>query len=159
MADLYDENDLGIAYYRTKDQLRNFKLRVCLKRITSNSFFHSGDEDDLDNERSNRVLASRDIEYKIFHWQEKVFSQREIMFYSQKDYCEGILSEKYHESVCKLLKEGAPRRRLFTYVNNDKFLPPQITEACTTSQKEQFTSLAKQVIALRERNKVRRRVK
>ncbi|GAB1603795.1 Meckel syndrome type 1 protein homolog [Argonauta hians] len=157
MTELHDDCDVATAYYRTKDQLRNFKLRICLKRVTSHAFFNQDDDDIGIDVSHDQYAAGRDVEVKVFSWQQKCFSQREIDYFSVKENCTDILSEKYNDEVCKLTESDAPRRRLFTYVNNDKFLPPESITPCTTSRKEKKTALAEQMMAQWDRNKVTRR--
>lgn len=56
-------------------------------------------------------------------WQQKIFSKTEYNYYGQKENCNSDLEKKYHQLV-KALPEGHECGLLFTYTNDDKYLPP-----------------------------------
>lgn len=56
-------------------------------------------------------------------WQEKIFSKTELSYYGQSENCKTEVEKKFHQKV-KALPEGLEAGLLFTYTDDDKFLPP-----------------------------------
>lgn len=56
-------------------------------------------------------------------WQEKIFSKTELSYYGQSENCKTVTEKKFHQKV-KALSQGHEAGLLFTYTDDDKFLPP-----------------------------------
>ncbi|XP_061196324.1 uncharacterized protein LOC133204586 [Saccostrea echinata] len=153
MADLSDP-DLGAAYYRSSDPVKNLKIRVKLSRISSSNIVpQSNLEQDGSNLEMQKVQESmQDIEERVFNWQQKEFSKREVGFYQNIANCTTQLEKDYNAQVTEILSRGQPTNRLFTYVDHDNF--SQQDEAVffmTNSPKETPTILAEKMAHLRRR--------
>ncbi|XP_052801949.1 tectonic-like complex member MKS1 [Mya arenaria] len=168
MADLF-EPDVGTAYYRSSDPVKNLKICVKLDRITSTSLVPtaatgvgtapagggdvashtSGDEMEM-QDRNKPGL--KDKEETVISWQQKIFSQREIDYYKQDIDWMNPVDKNYHIEVTKLLSKGRPRNRLFTYVDHDSFSQEdKATEYLTTSPNEHPTFLSEKMAHVRKR--------
>ncbi|XP_048772095.2 tectonic-like complex member MKS1 [Ostrea edulis] len=153
MADLSDP-DLGAAYYRSSDPVKNLKIRVKLSRISSSNIVpHSNLEQDGSNLEMQKVQESlQDIEERVFDWQQKEFSKHEVDLYQNIANCTTQLEKDYNAKVTEILNKGPQNNRLFTYVDHDKF--SQQDEAVffmTNSPKETPTILADKMAHLRRR--------
>ncbi|XP_005107275.1 Meckel syndrome type 1 protein [Aplysia californica] len=127
MAGVYDP-DYGTAYYRSNDPIKNLKLRVTLKRVSAVGF-------DADAAQPNKTAEgvelatlgkgkksrSADSQECVVGWQEKIFCQREIEFYSKTENCQNVLDNKYHQEVTALLNKRRQQGMVFTYVDHDEF--------------------------------------
>ncbi|XP_060586854.1 tectonic-like complex member MKS1 [Ruditapes philippinarum] len=159
MADLY-EPDVGTAYYRSADPVKNLRLSVKLDRITSSSLIPK-----VPGAPAERRPSSEDVELKdltkqgmkdkeeiVISWQQKIFSQREIELYNSDDPNFSPIEKKYHNEVKALLDKGKPANRIFTYVDHDRFSQEdEATEYLTTSPKEQPTFLSEKMSHIRRR--------
>ncbi|ESO97860.1 hypothetical protein LOTGIDRAFT_228399 [Lottia gigantea] len=156
MADLY-EPDVGTAYYRSNDPLKNLRFRVTLKRITSTSIVpqaqNKSEDDDVELQSvDQKSSVQSDEEQMVILWQEKVFGQREIDLYSNADNCYNVMDQKYFEDVSKLLEKGRPTNRIFSYVDHDSFSNQDETlNYMTSSAKEKPSNLAKNMAHIRRR--------
>ncbi|XP_069134673.1 tectonic-like complex member MKS1 [Argopecten irradians] len=154
MADLY-EPDLGAAYYRSNDPIKNLNIKVKLERVTSSSIVPQQVEE---KENQNVEMQSmsdevqKDEEENVFRWQEKVFCLREIEQYGNEANCEGVMEMKYHKDVMEILEKGKPNNRLFTYVDHDKFSQSdELVQYITTSANEKPSILTEKMSHLRRR--------
>ncbi|KAK6183795.1 hypothetical protein SNE40_002424 [Patella caerulea] len=162
MADLY-EPDIGTAYYRTNDPLKNLRFRVRLKRVTSVSIVpqaQAENEGNLELQDFKEDQLQTDEEEQIFLWQQKIFGQREIELYQNPENCHNVMDKKYHDDVKKLLEKEVPSNRIFSYVDHDSFSHQDETlNFMTTSPKEKPTLLAKNMAHIRRRRIGGRQVK
>ncbi|XP_021374695.1 Meckel syndrome type 1 protein-like isoform X2 [Mizuhopecten yessoensis] len=154
MADLY-EPDLGAAYYRSNDPVKNLNISVKLERVTSSSIVpqQADEKEDQNVEMQNMSdEVQKDEEEKVFHWQEKIFCLREVDLYSNEANCEGVMEKKYHRDVTEILDKGKPNNRLFSYVDHDKFSQHDETiKYLTTSANEKPSLLSEKMANLRRR--------
>ncbi|XP_076452479.1 tectonic-like complex member MKS1 [Babylonia areolata] len=156
MAELH-EPDVGTAYYRSNDLIKNLQLRVCLRRMTSSTMAsqsgaggEGGSENgDVEMKGINEV-AKQDKEERSISWQEKVFSQREVELYSKEENCDSIVDQKYNEEVMAIVAKGRPTNRIFTYVDHDAYSHQDETvHLMTTSPKETPSVLAEKMAHVR----------
>ncbi|XP_064612245.1 tectonic-like complex member MKS1 [Liolophura sinensis] len=156
MADLY-EPDFGTAYYRSKDPVKNLKLRVKLVRITSSSAVPAAGQQDGGGSVELQTISqspkkTRDAEEYTFTWQEKVFSPREIELYSDPQNCFSVMEKKYCNDIKNILEKGKPTNRLFSYVAYDKYVSSdEAIQYMTTSASEKPTAVAEKMIQARRR--------
>ncbi|CAH1802231.1 unnamed protein product, partial [Owenia fusiformis] len=160
MADLC-EADLGTCFYRSKDSIKNIRIKVHIKKVTSASIVpqvaieqESGDNTEIKERRlkENTTGGADDTDTYTFKWQEKVFSDREIQLYNDANKCESVLERTYHEQVVKVLHDGKPTKRLFSYVDHDSFTNKDETlKPMTTSPTETQTTLAEKMVNVRRR--------
>ncbi|XP_033731555.1 Meckel syndrome type 1 protein-like isoform X1 [Pecten maximus] len=154
MADLY-EPDLGAAYYRSNDPIKNLNIRVKLEKVTSSSIIPQQTEEKENQNVEMQSLADevqKDEEERVFHWQEKVFCLRETELYSNEASCEGVMEKKYNKDVTEILEKGKPNNRLFSYVDHDKFSQSsESVQYLTTSANEKPSFLTEKMANLRRR--------
>ncbi|KAL4223339.1 Pleiotropic negative transcriptional regulator [Mactra antiquata] len=160
MADLY-EPDVGTAYYRSSDPIKNLKVSVKLDRITSSSLVPSAANPDTGRRPSSDDVELKDLtkqgkkdkEEIIIEWQQKILSQREIELYSVEDASFTPVERKYYNDVKAILGKGdKPNNRIFTYVDHDKFSQEdEAAEYLTTSPKEKPTFLSEKMSHVRRR--------
>ncbi|KAK7505914.1 hypothetical protein BaRGS_00002636 [Batillaria attramentaria] len=157
MADLH-EPDVGTAYYRSNDPVKNLQIKINLRRVTSSSLASTkpvvgengaGGDGEVEMTGMNEV-AKQDREQLVLHWQEKVFSQREVEMYSREDLCYDVLQKKYHEEVTAILAKGRPTNRLFSYVDHDPYSNQDETvHYMTNSPTEKPSILAQKMASVR----------
>ncbi|XP_070571462.1 tectonic-like complex member MKS1 [Ptychodera flava] len=161
------ESDFGIAHYRSRDPIKNLKIKVTLKSVTSSSLvptalsFQSGDGSRVQDLNEQQGKPQDETEVYLFGWQEKVFSKRETELYVDEVNCFTPLDYKYHDEVTKLLEKGdRPTKRLFSYVDHDRFTDLDAeTKMMTTSPNEKPTWLAERVRTVRQRRVQDRRTR
>ncbi|KAL8615771.1 hypothetical protein ACOMHN_040266 [Nucella lapillus] len=152
MADLH-EPDVGTAYYRSNDAVKNLQLRVCLRRMTSSTMggqAGAGEEGGEVEMKGMNEVATQDREDRVILWQEKVFSQREVEKYSKEENCQTIVDQKYKEEVIAILAKGRPTNRIFTYVDHDPYsYQDETVHYMTNSAKESPSVLAEKMAHVR----------
>ncbi|XP_067015831.2 tectonic-like complex member MKS1 isoform X2 [Anabrus simplex] len=153
-----EESDFTIGVYRCPDPIKNFKIRVKLKREKSSSIplpnFEpgGGGDDRAEDEGEDADDDSEEIEERTFSWQEKVFSPFEMSYYIYPGNCHTPLEEMYHEKVTKLCEGGKPANRLFTYTEADNYGEMQEgTNSITTDVQPPVTPLVKGMLGVRRR--------
>ncbi|XP_074641528.1 tectonic-like complex member MKS1 [Tubulanus polymorphus] len=160
MADLFGESDVGTAYYRSRDPVKNIKIRVNLRKVTSSSTVpqaNLGEKSSSGVElrsirRQQEGESRKDDELYLFDWQEKCFSAREFELYGNEANCETVLERKYHGDITKLRDKGRPNKRLFSYVDHDNFTSKdQLETNETTLPDAKPTLLAGRMASLRQR--------
>ncbi|CAH8450126.1 unnamed protein product [Heterobilharzia americana] len=92
----------GVGTYVITGPLRNLAIRVKL--------FHQ------------QLKASEELidEEYVFHWQEKVFSPKERIFYRDVNNCTTETQLLYNKEINAVSSSGFPTRRLFTYIHKDE---------------------------------------
>ncbi|GFS26610.1 Meckel syndrome type 1 protein [Elysia marginata] len=151
------EPDCGTAYYRSNDPIKNLKIKVTLKRVSA-SFAEDGQESTVTATESGVELAnlgerknekSRDAQECVIGWQQKVFCQREIEFYSKSENCENVLDRKYHQDVTAYLKKRPSNNMIFSYVDHDDFSHQQEGFSSMTNHMEEPNALAAKMSQVR----------
>ncbi|KAF6738221.1 Meckel syndrome type 1 protein [Oryzias melastigma] len=171
MADGWN-TDTGEAVYRSRDAVKNLKIKVRIERVTSTAA--------LSQHLQQQVLSQQggeDIELKtlsspaqkgdnedeiVVGWQEKIFSQYEMELFQNEAACQTPLDRQYHKEVKALLKaKNRSSHRIFTYTDHDRYtncLPLhqlQHTDLLTTT-KTGPTFLAERMASVRNRRQERR---
>ncbi|KAG8450667.1 hypothetical protein GDO86_003082 [Hymenochirus boettgeri] len=127
------ESGLGEVVYRSRDPVKNLKIRVLLQRVTSASALIQ--------------RAEEEKEEVVISWQEKLFSQFEYELYRNETACRTPLDRQYYQDVLSLERSGGRKnRRIFTYTDYDRYT--NLEEHCqsvTTSQHETPTFLAERM--------------
>ncbi|CAL1531946.1 unnamed protein product [Lymnaea stagnalis] len=143
------EPDCGTAYYRSNDPIKNNKIKVTLKKVSA-SFAEEGAKPVTTTESGVELATigkqkkkkSPDHEECIIGWQQKIFCQREIEFYSNKDNCKNVLDQKYHQEVLSLINKRRQKNMIFTYVDHDPFSHQQEGVYSMTNLMEKPSPLA-----------------
>uniref|UniRef100_A0A2K5RKU3 MKS transition zone complex subunit 1 n=1 Tax=Cebus imitator TaxID=2715852 RepID=A0A2K5RKU3_CEBIM len=134
MAEAVWSTDTGEAVYRSRDPVRNLRLRVRLQRITSSHFLHyqpaaqlGKDLIDLATFRPQPTASGHrpeedEEEEIVIGWQEKLFSQFEVDLYQNEAACQSPLDYQYRQEILKLENSGGKKnRRIFTYTDSDRY--------------------------------------
>ncbi|CAG4931901.1 unnamed protein product [Colias eurytheme] len=125
MTDFLKSNASSGVYW-LKEPLQNIKFKITIK--PRESIILLPKFEDYSNTSQTQNLAKADgsatKEY-VFAWQEKVFSQYEIKKYSDIHNC---ISESDLSLHNKLKQNNALPQKLFTYLNEDCFMPLPIVE-------------------------------
>uniref|UniRef100_A0A2I3RSV6 MKS transition zone complex subunit 1 n=1 Tax=Pan troglodytes TaxID=9598 RepID=A0A2I3RSV6_PANTR len=134
MAETVWSTDTGEAVYRSRDPVRNLRLRVHLQRITSSNFLHyqpaaelGKDLIDLATFRPQPTASGHrpeedEEEEIVIGWQEKLFSQFEVDLYQNETACQSPLDYQYRQEILKLENSGGKKnRRIFTYTDSDRY--------------------------------------
>ncbi|XP_019622108.1 PREDICTED: Meckel syndrome type 1 protein-like [Branchiostoma belcheri] len=154
--------DKSTAYYRSRDPINNFRIKVTLHRITSATIIpqHNVVQQEGQTNVEMGDMGSRasmgprpdDREEFTLQWQQKLFSQREMDVYSNKDNVFTYLDEKYNHEVTSLeQKGGRPNKRIFSYVDHDRFTNMEEYETMTTSPNEEQSFLVDRMSQVRRR--------
>ncbi|XP_065890602.1 tectonic-like complex member MKS1 isoform X2 [Dysidea avara] len=108
--------------YRTVDSLKNFLIRVQLRKVTGVDI---SVHDPLQPQQESEELGAAtrpDEEEWVFRWQQKAFSEHEEEIFADQFNCVTALHERYHEDVVKLRSQGGrPNKRLFSYIHHDRY--------------------------------------
>ncbi|XP_020847607.1 tectonic-like complex member MKS1 isoform X1 [Phascolarctos cinereus] len=169
MADPGWSTDTGEAVYRSRDPVRNFRLRVHLQKVTSSSLLYQSPpqlvNDLIDMVTFNpRTSASghwrdeEDEEEVVIGWQEKLFSQFEVDLYQNETACQTPLDHQYHQEILNLEASGGRKnRRIFTYTDSDRYTNlEEHSQKMTTSDSEVPSFLVERMANVRRRLQDRR---
>ncbi|XP_064351042.1 tectonic-like complex member MKS1 isoform X2 [Camelus dromedarius] len=170
MAEAAWSTDTGEAVYRSRDPVRNLRLRVHLQRITSSNYLHyqpaaqpGKDLIDLATFRPHPTASGHrpdedEEEEAVIGWQEKLFSQFEVDLYQNEAACQSPLDHQYRQEILKLEdSDGRKNRRIFTYTDSDRFT--NLEEHCqkmTTAASEMPSFLVERMANVRRRRQDRR---
>ncbi|XP_062565786.1 tectonic-like complex member Mks1 [Armigeres subalbatus] len=117
--------------YRTNGLVDNWKFRISLKKIYSLieiPQFDQSCEANLFEEPSNNAEEEMQI-----GWQEKVFSQNEVEYYSVRENCSNDLQKSYHNTIKSTgLADRENRGKIFTYTTTDNYAPDE--ELCMAAR-------------------------
>ncbi|XP_029957534.1 tectonic-like complex member MKS1 isoform X1 [Salarias fasciatus] len=174
MADSWN-TDTGEAVYRSKDVVKNLRIKVRIERVTSTAA--------LSQHLQQQVLTQQgrgDIELEtlsseqhpgdnedelVVSWQEKFFSQYEMELFQYDTACQTPLDRQYHAEIKALNKaKGRRNHRIFTYTDHDRYtscLPLhqlQNSSDLLTTTKSGPTFLAERMASVRNRRQERRTV-
>ncbi|KAJ6655713.1 hypothetical protein lerEdw1_004766 [Lerista edwardsae] len=173
MAEAPWNEDTGGAVYRSRDPVRNLRVRVRLQQVTSTSLLLQQLQQPSSQPRQQLISLTalgphsttsgyhpeEEAEEAVIGWQEKLFSQFEIDLYQNKSACQSPLDRQYHKDIVKLLEKSGGRKnyRIFTYTDHDRFT--NLEEHCqrvTTSPKEVPSYLAERMANVRRRRQERK---
>ncbi|OWK52084.1 Meckel syndrome type 1 protein [Lonchura striata] len=170
----------GSAVYRSRDPIRNLRLRVRIQRVAPAGPLLPRVPPLAGPERPGRAAdagagplrvtaASRaggqrppeDEEEEVeVGWQEKLFSQFEVDLYLNESACQTPLDWQYHEEIRKLEKAGGRKNcRIFTYTDHDRFTNlEELCQKVTDMDHEVPSYLVERMANVRRRRQDRRPV-
>ncbi|XP_030602327.1 tectonic-like complex member MKS1 [Archocentrus centrarchus] len=172
MADCWN-TDTGEAVYRSRDAVKNLRIKVRIERVTSTSALSQHLQQQVLSQQvrgdielgtlSSQVQTGDNEEELVVGWQEKFFSQYEMELFQNEAACQTPLDRQYHTEV-KALGRGKGRRnhRIFTYTDHDRYtscLPVHQLQHATdilTTTKSNPTFLAERMASVRHRRQDRR---
>uniref|UniRef100_A0A8C9ZA24 MKS transition zone complex subunit 1 n=1 Tax=Sander lucioperca TaxID=283035 RepID=A0A8C9ZA24_SANLU len=172
MADSWN-TDTGEAVYRSRDAVKNLRIRVRIEKVTSTAVLSQHlqqqvlsqqDRGDIELETLTSGGQTGDNEEElVVGWQEKLFSQYEMELFQSEAACQTPLDRQYHTEVKALNKsKGRRNHRIFTYTDHDRYtscLPFHQLQHSTdllTSTKSSPTFLAERMASVRHRRQDRR---
>ncbi|PWA14584.1 hypothetical protein CCH79_00017608 [Gambusia affinis] len=161
----------GDAVYRSRDAIKNLKIKVRIQRVTSTAV--------LSQHLQHQVLSQKgrkDIELKTLTsqgktgdneeevevgWQEKLFSQYEVELFQNEAACQTPLDRQYHSEIRALNKaNGRRNQRIFTYTDHDRYTNcfplHQLHNDLVSTTKSSPTFLAERMASVRHRRQERR---
>ncbi|XP_034746108.1 Meckel syndrome type 1 protein isoform X1 [Etheostoma cragini] len=174
MADSWN-TDTGEAVYRSRDAVKNLRIRVRIEKVTSTAalsqhlqqqVLSQQDRGDIELETlTSRGQTGDNEEELVVGWQEKLFSQYEMELFQSEATCQTPLDRQYHAEVKALNKsKGRRNHRIFTYTDHDRYtscLPFHQLQHSTdllTTTKSSPTFLAERMANLRHRRQDRRTI-
>lgn len=173
MADCWNA-DTGEAVYRSRDAVKNLKVKVRIERVTSTAalsqrlqqqVLSQQDREEIELETlTPQGQTGENEEEVVVGWQEKLFSQYEMELFQNEAACQTPLDRQYHTEIKALNKaKGRRNHRIFTYTDHDRYtncLPLhqlQHTDLLTTT-KSSPTFLAERMATVRHRRQERRTI-
>ncbi|XP_031428421.1 Meckel syndrome type 1 protein [Clupea harengus] len=171
MADGGWSTDNGEAVYRSRDAIKNLKIRVRVQRVTSTAVLSQHLQHqvltqqergviELDTFNSQLRSGPDDDEVLAVGWQEKLFSQYEEDLYQSETGCQTPLEKQYHTEILALQRgKGRRNRRIFTYTDFDRFTNwEEHSQNPIIQAKFAPTFLAERMANIRHRKQERRTV-
>uniref|UniRef100_A0A915IF29 Uncharacterized protein n=1 Tax=Romanomermis culicivorax TaxID=13658 RepID=A0A915IF29_ROMCU len=143
--------------------IQQLQIRVRLERVFSGiehkfsnlpTLLHreSGRTLQQDRGEQRRTHLDDDKEEKVLKWQEKVFSRREVLLYSNEENCQTNIQRQYHSSITDKQREFGEdlgKNRIFSYTEIDN---EEKTDEKKLILVDKLTShLAEKVASLRHR--------
>ncbi|XP_074467427.1 tectonic-like complex member MKS1 [Sebastes fasciatus] len=164
--------DTGEAVYRSRDAVKNLRIRVRIERVTTTVALSKHLEEQVLPQQDRGAIELETLspqgqpgdneEELEVGWQEKLFSQYEMELFQNEAACQTPLDRQYHTDVKALNKaKGRRNHRIFTYTDHDRYtscLPLQqlhSTDLLNTT-KSSPTFLAERMASVRHRRQDRR---
>ena len=95
--------DYSCCIYRSKDPVRNFKIKVILSKATGRTGDSSRNYELAGLLKNAAGSESDSREEMVISWQSKIFSKSEFLKYSSASFdASSILEENYKEECLKL---------------------------------------------------------
>uniref|UniRef100_A0A671PIV2 MKS transition zone complex subunit 1 n=1 Tax=Sinocyclocheilus anshuiensis TaxID=1608454 RepID=A0A671PIV2_9TELE len=164
--------DTGESVYRSRDAVKNLRIRVRIQRVTSTAALsqHLHQQVLSQQERGvieldtfssqTRAASTTDAEELVVGWQEKFFSQYEVDLYQTESNCQTPLERQYHTEIMAM--ERSKRRqnqRIFTYTDFDRFSKwEEQAQSLLIPAQSTPTFLAERMANVRHRRQERRPV-
>ena len=127
-----------MTFYHFKDSLKNFVIKIELRRLSPLFTIQDQQEDSITHN-----ISEPEFDTWKFKWQEKAFSQNEEELYSDDRNCVTPQTKLYHQQIVEIRENGTrPNGRLFSYTNTDNFndvitqlSPPILTDSNLNTRK------------------------
>uniref|UniRef100_A0A8B9LCI2 MKS transition zone complex subunit 1 n=1 Tax=Astyanax mexicanus TaxID=7994 RepID=A0A8B9LCI2_ASTMX len=136
--------DTGEAVYRSRDAVKNFKIRVRIQRVTSTAALSHHLQQQVLSQQERGIIeldtfvsqtrSTGDEEELVVGWQEKFFSQYEVDLYQTESLCQTPLEKQYHAEIVAMEKSRKRKnQRIFSYTDFDRFTNwEEVTQNSTT---------------------------
>ncbi|KAI5089487.1 Meckel syndrome type 1 protein [Silurus meridionalis] len=158
--------DTGEVVYRSRDAVKNLKIRVRIERVTSAAAFTNHPQQQQQLERGvlelnpliSQARSAGDEEELVVGWQEKLFSQYEVDLYQTESLCQTPLEKQYHAEIMETERcKRRCNRRIFTYTDFDRFTNwEEQAQSLLTPAQSKPTFLAERMANVRHRRQDRR---
>ncbi|KAL6463375.1 hypothetical protein MHYP_G00277660 [Metynnis hypsauchen] len=164
--------DTGEAVYRSRDAVKNFRIRVRIQRVTSTAALSHHLQQQVLSQQERGVIelntfvsqsrssTTGDEEELVVGWQEKFFSQYEVDLYQTESVCQTPLEKQYHAEIVAMEKSKKRRnQRIFTYTDFDRYTNwEEQAQSLMTPAQTRPTFLADRMANIRHRRQERRPV-
>ncbi|MCJ8748811.1 hypothetical protein PDJAM_G00169010 [Pangasius djambal] len=158
--------DSGEAVYRSRDAVKNFKIRVRIERVTSAAALAHHLQQQHQPEQGilelipliSQTRSVGDEEELVVGWQEKLFSQYEVDLYQTESVCQTPLEKQYHAEIVEMERcKSRQNQRIFTYTDFDRFTNwEEQAQSLLTPAQSRPTFLAERMANVRHRRQDRR---
>ncbi|XP_040907533.1 Meckel syndrome type 1 protein isoform X3 [Toxotes jaculatrix] len=172
MADNWN-TDTGEAVYRSRDVVKNLRIKVRIERVTSTAALSQHLQQEVLSQQDRGAIELETLtsqgqtghneEELVVGWQEKFFNQYEMDVFQDEAACQTPLERQYHTEVKALNRaKGRRNHRIFTYTDHDHYtncLPfhqLQHSSDLLTTTKSSPTFLAERMTSVRHRRQDRR---
>ncbi|XP_022617969.1 Meckel syndrome type 1 protein isoform X1 [Seriola dumerili] len=172
MAECWN-TDTGEAVYRSRDAVKNLRIKVHIQRVTSTAALSQHLQQEVLSQQDRGAIELETLtsqgqtgnneEELVVGWQEKLFSQYEMELFQNESACQTPLDRQYHTEVKALNRaKGKRNHRIFTYTDHDRYtncLPLHQLQHSTdllTTTKSSPTFLAVRMASIRHRRQDRR---
>ncbi|XP_026183488.1 tectonic-like complex member MKS1 isoform X2 [Mastacembelus armatus] len=173
MADTWN-TDTGEAVYRSRDAVKNLKVKVRIEKVTSTVALSQHLQHEVLSQQNRGAIELETLtsqgqtgdneEELVVGWQEKLFSQYEMELFQNEAACQTPLDCQYHTEVNALNKaKGRRNKRIFTYTDHDRYTQylafhQMYSNDILTTTKSKPTFLAERMASLTHRRSDRRTV-
>ncbi|XP_055370397.1 Meckel syndrome type 1 protein isoform X3 [Betta splendens] len=165
--------DTGEAVYRSRDAIKNLRIKVRIERVTSTTALSQHLQQQVLSQQDRGAIELETLpsqghrddneEELLVGWQEKFFSQYEMELFQNEAACQTPLDRQYHTEVKALNRtKGRKNNRIFTYTDHDRYTNclslhqlQQSTDLLATT-KASPTFLAQRMASVRHRRQDRR---
>uniref|UniRef100_A0A8B9L3V4 MKS transition zone complex subunit 1 n=1 Tax=Astyanax mexicanus TaxID=7994 RepID=A0A8B9L3V4_ASTMX len=162
--------DTGEAVYRSRDAVKNFKIRVRIQRVTSTAALSHHLQQQVLSQQERGIIeldtfvsqtrssATGDEEELVVGWQEKFFSQYEVDLYQTESLCQTPLEKQYHAEIVAMEKSRKRKnQRIFSYTDFDRFTNwEEQAQSLMIPAQNSTTFLADRMANVRHRRQERR---
>uniref|UniRef100_A0A4W6DDB5 MKS transition zone complex subunit 1 n=1 Tax=Lates calcarifer TaxID=8187 RepID=A0A4W6DDB5_LATCA len=166
MADCWN-TDTGEAVYRSRDAVKNLKIKVRIERVTSTAALSQHLQQEVLSQQDRGAIELETLtsqgdneEELVVGWQEKLFSQYEMELFQNESACQTPLDRQYHTEVKALNRaKGRRNHRIFTYTDHDRYtncLPFHQLVGLSPPLQCNPTFLAERMASVRHRRQDRR---
>ncbi|XP_023197485.1 Meckel syndrome type 1 protein isoform X1 [Xiphophorus maculatus] len=161
----------GDAVYRSRDAIKNLKIKVRIQRLTSTAVFSQHLQHQVLSQKCRKDIELKTLtsqgqtgdneEEVVVGWQEKLFSQYEVELFQNEAACQTPLDRQYHSEIRALNKaKGRRNQRIFTYTDHDRYTNcfplHQLHNDLVSTTKPSPTFLAERMASVRHRRQERR---
>ncbi|XP_066516266.1 Meckel syndrome type 1 protein isoform X2 [Hoplias malabaricus] len=160
--------DTGEAVYRSRDAVKNLRIRVRIQRVTSTAVISHHLQQRVQSQQERGIMeldtfvsqtqSVGDEEELVVGWQEKFFSQYEVDLYQTESVCQTPLEKQYHEEIMAMERAKKRRnQRIFTYTDFDRFTNwEEQAQSLMIPTETRRTFLAERMANIRHRRQERR---
>uniref|UniRef100_A0A3P9PV87 MKS transition zone complex subunit 1 n=1 Tax=Poecilia reticulata TaxID=8081 RepID=A0A3P9PV87_POERE len=158
----------GDAVYRSRDAIKNLKIKVRIQKVTSTAVLSQHLQDQVLSQKCRKDIELKTLtsqgdneEEVVVGWQEKLFSQYEVELFQNEAACQTPLDRQYHAEIRAINKaKGRRNQRIFTYTDHDRytncFSLHQLHNDLVSTTKSSPTFLAERMASVRHRRQERR---
>ncbi|XP_059402535.1 tectonic-like complex member MKS1 [Carassius carassius] len=164
--------DTGEAVYRSRDAVKNLRIRVRIQRVTSTAALSQHLHQQVLSQQERGVIeldtfssrtqaaSTTDAEELVVGWQEKVFSPYEVDLYQTESNCQTPLERQYHTEIMAMERsERRQNQHIFTYTDFDRFSKwEEQAQSLLIPAQSTPTFLAERMANVRHRRQERRAV-